>query len=345
MILTTLQMLAFAVGLAAYYCAAFMYEDEQGDLQNRVERLWVAINDKKKLSGGNASAIFNKVASVVQRVFDRIYGKSLISAQLVGVSVCYALAGLCLGVAAFFTWMRVQLLHLSQLPSNLSPTIIPNLSLAAKGLWIVGAVLLLLGVLPALKRSVVTTALSLGPAALIVLISVKAAFASGGIAKLIGLDFGLILSLLCDVGLIVVVRLTLKWLVRESRIPKIFAAIVMQIAVVALLILLPYELGGSLAIRFKESGAVQGFVVLGIFNLFTALAASLFLLTLVFVLLHRAFWPFIDRLTYPVAARQVLANSAIMGTVGTACLGASSPWIWHVLKAIGAGVLKEFLGQ
>src|SRR5579871_1992059 len=172
MILSILQTLAFVVSLAAYYCAAFMYEDEQGELQNRVERLWVAINDKKKLSGGEASIFFNKVARVVQRVFDRIYGKDLISAQLIGVSVCYALAGLGLGVAALFSWMRVQLLHSPQFPSNLPPSIIPNLSLATKGLWAVGGVLLLLGILPAMKRSIITTAFSLGPSVLIVLISV-----------------------------------------------------------------------------------------------------------------------------------------------------------------------------
>ena len=109
--------------------------------------------------------------------------------------------------------------------------------------------------------------------------------------------------------------------------------------------MLPYELGGSLAIKYKGSAAMQGFVVLAIFNLFTALAASLFLLTLVFVLLHRVFWPFIDRLIYPVAARRMLANSAITAAIGTACMTLALPLIWRVFKGIGAGVLKDFLGS
>jgi hypothetical protein len=41
---------------------------------------------------------------------------------------------------------------------------------------------------------------------------------------------------------------------------------------------------------------------------------------LLLVLLHRATWPVLGRLIYPLARRQVIRNHKIMAGVGTACL-------------------------
>src|SRR5580658_3564218 len=83
MLVTASRLLAVCVGALAYYAAFFMYEDEEGEWQNRIEKLWVAINDKEKLAGGNqASAFFNKVAYVTTRGFNKVLGRRLFSFQL-----------------------------------------------------------------------------------------------------------------------------------------------------------------------------------------------------------------------------------------------------------------------
>jgi hypothetical protein len=253
---------------------------------------------------------------------------------LIGVSVCYALAGLCLGVAGIFTWIRFRLVQLPQLPSNIPANIIPNLSLVAKFLWLVGAILLVLGILPAIKRSVVTICLSLIPCLIIVPALVKAVLNHQRAGDSIALLLGLLLSFFCDVGMLVAVRISLRSLTQENRIPRILMAIAVQVTVIALLVVLPFEMGGRLLTKYGQAPLLIGFGILAIFNIFTALAAALFLLTLLFVLLHRLFWPMLDRIIYPVAARRLLADSTVMTTFGTACIALASPMVWHVLKAL-----------
>src|SRR5258708_14664775 len=94
MLLTVLRVLAAIIGSLAFYVRLFMYEDEEGKWQNRIDKLWVAIDDRAKLTGSKTSALFNKVAAVVTRAFDGIFGRKLLSFQFIGVSSCYSLAGL-----------------------------------------------------------------------------------------------------------------------------------------------------------------------------------------------------------------------------------------------------------
>src|SRR6266849_3677624 len=96
MVVTVLRTLAVLIGSLAFYIAFFMYEDEEGKWQNRIEKLWVTINDRAKFTVGKTSALFNKVSIVVSRTFDRIFGPKLISLRAVGVSTSYSLAGLSL---------------------------------------------------------------------------------------------------------------------------------------------------------------------------------------------------------------------------------------------------------
>src|SRR6267154_2546999 len=112
MLLMISQIFALVLGLTSFYFAFFMYEDEQGKLQNRVEQLWIAVNDRKRVTGEAAPALFNKVAEMVKRVFDQILGQKLVSFQLIGVSVCFALAALCLSIGALFAWIGTQLRHM-----------------------------------------------------------------------------------------------------------------------------------------------------------------------------------------------------------------------------------------
>jgi len=336
MFLLVIRLFAFVIGLVAYYCAFFLHEDEQGKLVNRIDQLWIAVDDKKKRAGGIAPALLNKVADIVKRTIDRILGRKLVSAQLVGVSVCYALAGLFLSLAGMLTWMRVQLQHLEHFPTTLPPNIIQNLSLVSKAGGVIGAIILGLGVLPAIKRSVFTIFLSLIPLMVMISGSIKIALRHEPTAPHIALFLGLVLSFMSDVTLLAIVRMSLRRLATENRASRILVAIAAQVAAIGLLVLLPYELSGTLLVKYGRTGTLQAFAVLAIFNLFTGLAASLFLLTLLFVLLHRVFWPLLERIIYPVAARRLLGDAKIMAAFGTACMTAAWPLIRQILKGVAS---------
>ncbi len=333
MLLDSARAAAFAVGALAFYCAFFMYEDERGRLVNRVEQLWMAINDNKKRTGRTTPAVLNKVAVIVKRVLDRLLGRKLFSLQLIGVSLCYALSALFLGAAALFEWLHFRLVHIGSIPPNLPPNVLQLLSLAAKGLGVVGAVFMIFAVLPAIKRSGTTIVLSLVPPLLVLAGSVKLVIL-GRSTPAAGLIIGLMLSLASDVVLLALVRATIRRLATESRLSVLMLSIIGQVAALGILIVLPFEASGFLLVRYGSSSALQGFATLAIFNLFTAIASSMFLLVLIFVLAHRALWPLMDRVVYPVAARRMLADPKIMAALGTTCMGVASPLVWSLLKAI-----------
>jgi hypothetical protein len=82
MLVAFLRFLALVVGLLAYYTAFFMYEDEEGKWQNRIEKLWVAINDRERQLVTKASAFFSKVAAITTKVLRYQRHFRMISANL-----------------------------------------------------------------------------------------------------------------------------------------------------------------------------------------------------------------------------------------------------------------------
>jgi hypothetical protein len=95
--LLLLHVIIGVCGCLLLYIAIVMKPDEEGNLQNRIETLWITVNDKQQVSGDRTTALFNRIAGVVSRTYNRILGVRLISVQMVGVSSASSLAGLFLG--------------------------------------------------------------------------------------------------------------------------------------------------------------------------------------------------------------------------------------------------------
>lgn len=322
--------MGFALGLAAYYSAFFVYEDKERQLQNRIEQLWVAVNDRKKVTGSLASALFNKVAAVVQRAFDRVFGRNLFSLQLVGVSTCYSFAVLCFVTPALW-WILIQI---GELPTFSDPQERQEFVWVAKVLIISGLVFAALGTLPALKRASATIFPSLIPLTFFLSGMAIAAFQSQIRAKHAAFLSALLLSLLSNVVLLGIVRLTLRRLAKDSRTSRLLLAILIQIAIIFFLVYAPFGWAQGIREEYGEGVVAQTFGAVGALNIFTGLASSLFLLTLLFVLLHRALWPMLDKAIYPLAARAVIRNHTLMASIGTGCMVFAFPAMTSTVKSV-----------
>jgi hypothetical protein len=105
----------------------------------------------------------------------------------------------------------------------------------------------------------------------------------------------------------------------------------LQVGIILFLIVTPWETAGLLR-------GTPGQIVIGvaIFNLFTGLASCLFLLMLLFVLLHKVIWPVLGRLFYSLARHQVIRNRKIMASTGTGCF----IFAWPLMSSPIAGVLR-----
>jgi hypothetical protein len=153
MLLIALRTLAVPIGILAYL-SCFMYEDAEGKWQNRIETVWVAIDDREKLSGSRTSALFNTVAAIVTRGFNRILGRKIFSFQFIGVSSSYSFAGMFLSYGVFF--LHISFVAVSSAAAPLPEAVsraVGAASLLGLGCLIIGLVCFLLAALPSLVPS------------------------------------------------------------------------------------------------------------------------------------------------------------------------------------------------
>ncbi len=340
MILTAFRVLAFVAGGVAFYVALFLREAQEGQLQNRIEELSLAVDRTAKVTGNRAAALFNKVAGSVTCAFDRILGPRLLSIQMLGVSSCLAFAGLFLPVGLFFGFVLHKLRTLPSLPSNLPANLVANLSLATTFLMIVGTLLVLLAALPSVVPSRFSRILSLLPVALFLCGTVRAVnhVTVEGLTVLVAL----VLAVLTDICLLVAVRRSIRWISLEVRPLRICLVILAHIVVVFLVLWLPLHISADMTIRYRWKVLPQFLVGIAAFNLFTAIAACAFLLTLVALLLHRLFWPVVGVLFYQIARYKLARNHKAMAALGAICITFAFPSIRGVVLAI-LGWLTLFL--
>jgi hypothetical protein len=331
-LVAALRLLAISIGILAYYAAFFMYEDQQGKWQNRIEELWVAIHDMEKMSGSMTSAFFNKVSVVVTRAFDRIFGSKLFSFRALGVSTSYSLAGSFLSGFVAFT---ILLLLNNRLDDPLPEGLVKHWSLVEAVCLLGTTLFFLIGLLPSLSPSRWFVRLSLLPVYF---------FGFGMLLELIERPHGphkqlafssaLLASFLSDIFWVALVRFTVRWIIAKTNVFRIACAVLIQLGVIILLVDLPAAVGEVLIDTYGPLPAFKAVGLVAALNVFAGLASSLFFLTLLFVLLHRVFWPVLGRVLYPLARQQVIHNRGIMLSVGTACFIFAFPSMSNAVKGV-----------
>lgn len=327
------------VGVLLVYTVVTMFPDEEGRLQNRIENLWIAIDDRQKSAVGRAIAVLNRAASYVARVYNRILGSRLISVQMIGVSSSSSIAG-------FFIFAALLLLALLYLSLSRHIAVTPQFN---AGLWligilcfVVGSVALLFAVLPSLIRNWFGRAVSLAPLLLFTYGSVlvvarqRGAVVSNQLTVLAGLGIGV----LTDVFVLAAVRLSVRLIANAEKFIKIVWAVLVQVGVLILIVLVPFEVSTPLLSANKDSLGAKVLLSSMMFNFFTMLGISAFLLLLVVLTVHRALWPMLGRFVYSIARFKPLQNNrmlfAIIGVVlilyGLGVVAWSDVIVWFAKK-------------
>jgi hypothetical protein len=73
-LLITARIAAGIIGAIALYIALFLYEDEEGKWQNRIDNLWVAIDKRARHTDRFSVAISNKIGDLIHKTFEHIFG-------------------------------------------------------------------------------------------------------------------------------------------------------------------------------------------------------------------------------------------------------------------------------
>jgi len=316
MLVVASRLLALLIGCLAYGLAFFMYENEEGKLQSRIERLWVGIDDRALLIGSRTAAFFNKVAEAETRGLNRIFGSQLLSFRVLGVSTSASCAGALLFVA-FFNDGRgsgsIDARHFVEIS------------------FIAGFICLILAFLPALLAWRWCAVLSLLPSLLSLFYLAGVMLIHRSPRTAILWCMALLFSFLSDVLSIAIIRLMIRRIASAIGIFRIAQAILLQLLCIFLLFFAP------LLPQLISSKGNRGVVTLalGVFaflNISTVLLSSVFFAMLFVVILHKAFWPLIGRLIYPVARHEIVRNRKVMAGVGTACLLYAFHLVPNILK-------------
>jgi hypothetical protein len=305
------RVFAGVVGCVCFYMAFFMYEDEEGAWQNRIEDFWSSIYDRAKVTDSTSTALFNKIGQTLRFHFDKLFGEKLWSMRSAATSVNLSYCGVLIVLITDGLTTSKNLIGLMY-----------NLGQLWWVLTLLG-VLLLLTFLPTLTPRRSAIVLSAIPAGLIILIGIVVITGDRD-RDWLSPPIELSLSILSDYLAIVVLRkifITLSTTVSIRRLTLAFLSIFCCFFLISVGPFLASRFLFERLYRTSEGENILGSLnSLSMQNIPTGLLLLIPAATLVVVLLHKVIWPILSRLLYPIASRRVIANHALLISTGAAAL-------------------------
>lgn len=307
--------------------ASFSYETEDGKIQNRLEEWWIRVNDYRNQLLSRHVAFIKMLASVTTNIFDKLFGVSLVSLQALGVSVCYSF--ICLGVMA---------LVIRQVEPDTKITVVGSIALIAEGvIW---------GIIPALISPFKIKKFGITPirlwfvgfliyqawglkdflgSAFIVAITMEGDARLGAVI-ILGLFFLFFCGFLLFAVFLGMMRKTVRT-ISNSTSPMRIVGLSLLNAVPVLFFVTLFAVGMMVSDYLGRSGIWLAVIlifasVLGIaINSAFLLSGAFFVVLSVTMLLHRLFWPAIERPLYKLQALGISKRPRVFATIGVILVG------------------------
>jgi hypothetical protein len=331
-----LQAMGWLAGLLLIYAGMFLYEDGQKHIQNRLEELWIRIDDRSKGAESVFKSLTIETSRIVERVFDRIFGKSIWSCHFLAVSL--GLTSLSAGaIAVYYFYLNKSEGSAAGVAEAVVALSIPGLIPAVSKHWIavwIGRLYV--------ACWIICAAVGIGVVIMSYVHGQPEAWEIG--ATVAGITVGMFLVILTDVVWLYVTRL----LLRKSADGSATSLIIIWTAVTALLgspvvgikpVLLSH--GQLLYASLPYSPAMLTTVIAMLLatRAFLVLVSSIWLLVVLAALIHRCTWTVLARILYPLQRFQLISKPKSLVSSGVALIGVSSgaiKWFEFATK-FGAG--------
>jgi hypothetical protein len=92
-----LKIIAIIIAGLCFYISVFLYEDREKIIQNKLEDLWIKIDDAQSQMLSKHTVFLKAIADLMTRGFDYIFGRKLVSFRSVGVTLCFSNAWISIG--------------------------------------------------------------------------------------------------------------------------------------------------------------------------------------------------------------------------------------------------------
>jgi hypothetical protein len=312
------------MGLLLLYAGLFLTETEEGRLQNRLEELWIRVDDLQSSAVTRQAAFLQQVSGLIADGLVKLFGRKLFSVRSVASCLCFSMASFYLSLALFTREMR----PLTKPVLLTCSLILLGCGFSQRLRYLGFAVLALGGLLNVfrLSGSLATYQVSLGE------------FVFGAVIYVI--------AILSVVGFVALTRWSLRLASQLSSAPGLITIILANVALSASLLsplifveLLPYHTSvfGSRVGQSLISQFLTFFYSISVTNLFNAALPVVVVLLLLAALLHRLVWPVISRPVYAAHRHGVITQHKLLTALGALCLGLA--WPHNILvKAIGKAV-------
>jgi hypothetical protein len=325
-----LRWLAILVAALLLYVAAFLREDEEGALQNRLERLWLVIDDLSRGAISRHTAFLQQTAGAALRALDCLLGKRLLSFQSAGVSACLSMASISLAAVTADAIFHLQspyakwvgfVLYIS---AGYAPT---TVMLSHSHRVVLGVVLVVAACCPLFTSRLRSVPSVMAVTMFVVATSYYIADSGESIALADALFFALALvcGIAADLLFVTFVRATLAFVQKATAvritITVVAHAVVATFLTIGLIALHGWHVEIDFNVPYVESYYVSWrrlAAMVASSDLFVLPVAMLFVFVAITLLLHRLLWPVLSRPLYSVqrygifAHRRVLAAAALL---------------------------------
>ncbi|MCF6154214.1 MAG: hypothetical protein E3K36_02955 [Candidatus Brocadia sp.] len=366
-IMILFRFLLISASVLCFYIAFFLYEDEEGKLQNKLEEWWIKISDAKSTALSRQTRFMRHVSGLVCLWIDRIFGKQLCSLQSAGSSLWYSLATFSFlyfllalshkaGNSTSFSFFTVQIggsrwdaLGITMTGPAASPSYLFCIVVVTMFfLWI--------GILPTLlpKRIYqftwtlillliaifVYTSLGYFQTTYEVGIKISDKFVSFPVMVRLTITSLFILCLvLINATFVAILRYILRWDAGLDSAVKILFVIVMNLPIsVGLFIALRKLLLLMTTMELEPNflGIAAALIsMLAPVCAFPVLVFMLHLLLVLVMLFHRLFWPFLDRPLYALQRFGIARRQKLIFSLGIILVNAGIffdvKWLWSII--------------
>jgi hypothetical protein len=297
------RVLIACLGFLLIYIALFLHEDEEGKLQNRLEELWVRIDDLQEKALSKQTVFLQELLRLLNRAFDTLLGEKLFSLRSITVSFCYSWAS-----AMFLENCSIRL-----------RTGARGVSIIADVLdWLWPVLLFALGTVAGALKGKLYTDFMMGLWGFIAGWFCWALWPQSHRTYLLGnaIFFGaLLLGLICDIAFVALSRRVFRVVARLNKGTTIILVLLANV-LVAILYAAPFYYWW-----FIYTIVPPGFLVtVSSTNLIAVCCALSIILVMLIALIHRLLWPVVSRPVYAMGRGQLVRQPKLLLSVAIVLL-------------------------
>lgn len=294
------------IGVLTVYVALFLHENEERQIQNRLEEWWVAIDTRRDRALSKSAAFVQGIARITGKGFDKIFGDDLMSIRTAGVSVCLSIASLLLVSLVTYIHSKPKMANYPlafniwwlfiYLCLGLTPVLIKNAWLIR--LWAISVFV------PLFKLCSFT-----------IYVIYRGGHSDIALGLLVIIVAALGLSIVCDVLYIWFTRGMLRRVSTSSYLATMLILIFSSVLLAAFLIALPAYIGYELRRLLPVVGVLIGLVGV-ILNTVDLIVCSAVFVSAFLMIAHRLLWPLLERLVYPLQRYNIMREKKQLFYVG-----------------------------